>query len=141
MTLEQAGALVGDVVMKASTRAFKIDFTEDLGNFSIVPQGDVDSTSFVSTLNIVKAKINKTILGFQNAAAGRKMFFIVEDENGTYYLMGNKKRGCTFVAGGDGNVTGTTASDRNQASVQFTYRSKGAYVYEGDVEDLLQEQE
>ncbi|HBB00723.1 MAG: hypothetical protein A2W86_11770 [Bacteroidetes bacterium GWD2_45_23] len=135
--LEAAGALVGNLTMKPGTRAFKFKFTEDAGNFSIVPVGEVDGTHFEYNLNIVKARISQTILGFMNAASQRKMFFIVPDENGEYYLMGNKRRGATFVTGGDGAVTGTTASDRNQASMQFRFRTGKALVYTGLVEELL----
>lgn len=137
LSLEEAGALDGDVVMKAGTKAFKLAFTEDVGNFTITTDGEVDGLSVIMTLTIVKAKISKKILGFINAAINRKMFFIVQDENGVRYLMGGKRRGCKFVSGGDGSSTGTTSSDRNQTTLQFTYRSGKALVYEGDTETLL----
>jgi hypothetical protein len=136
-TLEEYGALTGDVVMKPGTRAFHFDFTEDAGNFSMVPDGEVDGMSVNYNLNIVKAKIVKKVLGLMNAAMGRKMFFIVQDENGNYYLMGNKRRGCSFVGGGDGANTGTGSGDRNQTTLQFAFRSGMALIYEGDVEDIL----
>lgn len=136
-SLEAYGALKGDVVMKPGTRAFKFDFTEDAGNFSMVPGGEIDGMSVDYNLNIVKAKIVKKILGLMNAAMGRKMFFIVQDENGNYYLMGSKRRGCSFVGGGDGANTGTKSGDRNQTTLQFSYRAGMALVYEGDTEDLL----
>lgn len=136
-TLEEYGALTGDVVMKPGTRAYTFDFTEDAGNFSMIPEGEVDGISVKYTLNIIKAKIQKKVLGFMNAAMGRKMFFIVQDENGKRYLMGSKKRGCSFVGGGDGANTGTGSGDRNQTTLQFTFRSGMALIYEGDTEDIL----
>lgn len=135
--LDAAGALVGDLVMKEGTRAFTFKFTEDAGNFSIVPAGEIDGAHFIYNLNIVKARISQTILGFMNAASTRKMFFIVPDENGEYYLMGNKRRGATYVTGGDGAQTGTSASDRNQTTMQFQFRSGKALVYNGKTEELL----
>lgn len=135
--LEAAGALVGDITMKPGTRAFKMKFTEDSGNFSIVPVGEIDGAHFEYNLNIVKARISQTILGFMNAASQRKMFFIVPDENGEYYLMGNKRRGASYVTGGDGATTGTTSSDRNQASMQFRFRSGKALVYGGTLDGLF----
>lgn len=137
LSLEEAGALVGDVVMKAGTRAFFFDFTEDAGSFTITTDGETDGVSFIKTLNLVKAKIRKAVLGFMNAAVNRRLFFLVQDMNGVWYLMGDKRRGCTYVTGGDGAVTGTTSSDRNQATMQFTHRSGKALVYEGDTETLL----
>lgn len=139
LTLEEAGALVGDVVMKSGTRAFKIKFTEDVGKLNINPVGEVDGGHFEFTLDIVKAKIAKKVLGFMNAAIKRKMFFIPQDENGQYYLMGNKRRGCTYVTGSDGATTGANSGERNQVSMQFKFRTGNACVYEGDTEDILKE--
>jgi hypothetical protein len=138
MSLEEAATLTGDVVMKDNTRAFTLEFTEDTGSLTINPVGEIDSGQMEYTLTLVKARLAKRVLGFMNAALGRKMFFIVQDENGVYYLMGNRRRGCTFVTGGDGATTGTTSGDRNQASLQFKFRAGRAFVYEGDVEDILE---
>lgn len=137
LAFDAAGTLTGDVVMKTGTRAYKLDFTEDVGHFKMAPVGETDGVHWKYELAIIKAKIQKTILGFANAAAGRKMFFIVEDENGTYYLMSSKHRGASLVTGGDGASTGTGASDRNQISLNFEFRSRKAYTYEGDVETIL----
>jgi len=137
LTLAAAGALVGDVVMKAGTRAFTLDFTEDTGLFKINVVGENDGGHFEYDLTIIKAKIRKIILGFQNASVDRKMFFIVTDENSQTYLMGSKTRGCGLQTGGDGNTTGTTGSDRNQSSLSYKFRTRRALVYEGDTEDLL----
>jgi hypothetical protein len=138
LALEESATLENDVVMKDGTRAFEMEFTEDAGSLTINPVGEIDGGQMEYTLTIVKAKIVKKILGLMNAALGRKMFFIVQDENGLRYLMGNKRRGCTFVTGGDGATTGTTSSDRNQTTLQFKFRSGRAFVYEGDVEDILE---
>ncbi|MDH6355460.1 hypothetical protein M2132_001803 [Dysgonomonas sp. PH5-45] len=139
LTLEEAGALDGDVAMKPGTRAFKIAFTEDVGSLTITTDGETDGMSVIYTLTIIKAKISKQVLGFINAAINRKLFFIPQDENGVRYLMGNKRRGCTFVSGGDGSTTGTTSSDRNQTTLQFTFRAGKALVYEGVTDELLTE--
>lgn len=136
LTLEEAGELTGDLVMKNDTRAFVLDFTEDVGNISFPIVGETDGLHTEYTLNIIKAKIKAKILGFVNAAMDRKMFFVVEDENGNAYLMGNKKRGAILVAG-DGATTGTTSGDRNQTALQFKFRTKKMYIYTGDTEDIL----
>jgi hypothetical protein len=136
LTLENAAKLTGDVVMKPNTRAYELDFTEDVGNFAIAIVGEGDSLHVENTLNIVKAKIKAKILGFMNAAMDRKMFFIIEDENGNNYLMGNSKRGATLAAG-DGATTGTGSGDRNQVALQFKFRAKKALLYVGDTEDIL----
>lgn len=135
LTLEAAGCLVGDLIMKDKKRAFSFDFTADTGNLKIAPGGQVDGISFTYTLTLIKAKISKKVLGFMNASSSKKMFMLVQDENGVWYLLGNARRGVTL--GGDGADTGTGGEDRNQVSVTFTFRDGRALVYEGDTEDLL----
>jgi hypothetical protein len=137
LELEAAAALIGDVAMKPGTRAFYFDFTEDEGSFKLSPTGEVDATSWMYALSLVKAKIQKKVLGFANASQTRKMFFIVEDENGVRYLMGNKRRGVTLKPGGDGANTGKNGGERNQMTLDFEWRGRKAYVYEGDVDDIL----
>lgn len=137
LTLEQAGVLVGDIVMKEGKRAFTFDFTEETGSLAVAPGGQADSTNFTYTLTLVKAQINKKIFGFMNAALSKKVFMIVKDENGVWYLLGNDRRGVTM--GGEGSTTGTTGEDRNHTTLTFTYRSGMALVYEGDTEDILTE--
>lgn len=136
MTMAAAGALVGDVVMKTGTKAFELDFTEDVGNLKIATVGETDGHHVEYDLSITKAKIASKIFGFMNAAIDRKMFFIVEDENGIRYLLGNSRRGAQLVPG-ESATTGTTGSDRNQVALQFKFRDRKAYTYEGDTEDIL----
>lgn len=136
VSLEAAGVITGDVVMASIAKAFQLYFTEEVGSFSIAPQGDKGNISFLYTLTFINKRIRKKILGFLNAAKNRKMFFIVQDANGTWYLMGDKYRGAMLTAG-EGAVTGTASTDANQVTSVFTYVSPGAYTYEGDTEDLL----
>ena len=135
-TLEEAGVLKGDVVMATGAKAYKLNFTDDTGEFKISPQGEAGGESFLNELTIISARIRKVILGFMNATKGRKMFFIVQDNNGTYYLMGDKHRGAK-LATGDGAATGANATARNQITLKFNYNSPRALVYEGDVANIL----
>lgn len=137
VTLDAAGKLTGDVTMKPGTRAYSLDFTEDVGSFKMSTLGEIDSVHWKYELAIIKAKIAAKILGFANAASSRKMFFIVSDENGVNYLMGNKRRGASMVSGGDGATTGAGSGDRNQIGLNFEFRTRKALVYEGDVEAVL----
>ena len=137
MTLAAAATLTGDVVMKAGTRAFTLDFTEETGNFKINTAGEVDGEYCEYNLEFIKAKITATVLGFMNAALDRKMFFIVPDENGNKYLMGDSRRGASFVPGGDGANTGKGGNDRNQTSMAFKFKRRKAYIYAGDTADVL----
>lgn len=136
VALAAAGALSGDVTMKTGVQAYTFDFGEDKGNFTIAPQGEIGSLSMLYTLTIVSAKIRNTILGFLNAVKNKKMFFIVQDANGEYYLMGDSRR-AAHLNSGDGAATGTAATDANQTTLKFTYVSPRALQYVGDVANLL----
>ena len=120
LSLEEAGTLVGDLVMKESCRAYKMDFTDELAEFKITDQGESGGESFLMDLNIISAKMRKKIFGFENATKGRKMFFIVTDNNGTNYLMGDKRRGA-LRASGDGATTGASSTARNQNTLHYTF--------------------
>ena len=80
--------------------------------------------------------MRKKIFGFENATKGRKMFFIVTDNNGTNYLMGDKRRGA-LRASGDGATTGASSTARNQNTLHYTFTAPRKCVYEGDTEDIL----
>lgn len=136
MTLDEAGTWKGDVAMKPGCRAYKLDFTDELAEFKITDQGEVGGESFLYDLNIIAAKMRKKIFGFENATKGRKMFFIVTDNNGTQYLMGDKRRGAVR-ASGDGSTTGSSSTARNQQSLRYTFTCPRKLVYEGDTEALL----
>lgn len=135
--MEAAGVLSDDLVMAQGSQAYTLEFNEEVGSFQIAPQGDKGNLSFLYTLTFINKRIRAKILGFLNAAKNRKMFFIVQDNNGTWYLMGDKYRGAMLSAG-DGAVTGTVSTDSNQVTSVFTYVSPGAYVYTGDTEEILE---
>ena len=129
LTMENGGKLTTALVMKATKAAYYFDFTDEVGSFSIAPQGDKGNISFLYQLTIINKRIRAMILGFMNAAKNRKMFFLVQDNNGTWYLMGDSRRGAMLVAS-DGAVTGTTPSDANQTTLTFQYVSPRALTYE-----------
>ena len=136
LSLEEAGTLVGDLVMKEGRRAYKMDFTDDLAELKITDQGETGGESSLMDLNIISPKMRKKVFGFENATKGRKMFFIVTDNNGTNFLMGDKRRGA-MRASGDGATTGTGSSGRNQSTLHYTFATPIKCVYEGDMEDIL----
>lgn len=137
ISLEAAGTLVGDLVMKTGCRAYKFDFTDDTGSFTIKPQGEKGGESFIETLMFIAQKIRKILLGFMNATKGRKIFFLVKDNNGQWYLMGDQDHGAMLVADSEGANTGAAYTERNHVGLTFTYNTPRAFVYEGDTEDIL----
>lgn len=136
LSLDAAGVWVGDVVMKTGKNAFVFDFTEDTGELKISDQGEIGGESFLYDLTIIRAKMSKKLFGLENATKGEKMFFIVQDNNGTYYLLGDKRLAAKKVSG-DGSTSGANPTTRNQNALHFTYTCPRKLVYEGDVDDIL----
>lgn len=136
LTLDLAGTLTGDVVMKEGCKAYKMEFTDELSEFKITDQGESGGESYLYDLNVISAKMRKKIFGFENATKGRKMFFIVQDNNDTKYLMGDKRRGA-MRSSGDGSTTGASSTARNQNTLHYTFTAPRKCVYEGDTEALL----
>ena len=137
ISFDDAGVLADDLVMADGTCAYTLEFNDEVGSFQIAPQGDKGNISFLYTLTFINKRIRDKVLGFLNAAKNRKMFFIVQDNNGNWYLMGDKLRGA-MLAPSDGAVTGTATTDSNQVTSTFTYVSTGAYRYDGDTEEILE---
>lgn len=135
-TLEAAGVLEGDLVMKEGKKAYKFEFQDGTSEFKITEQGEAGGKSFLYEFSYVAPKLRKKLLGFANAVKDRKMFLIVKDNNGKYYLMGDKDRGAMRVED-DGMTTGAGATARNQASFKFQYTGAKALEYEGDVDNIL----
>ena len=136
MDFETAGAWNGNVVMKQGKSAFKLRYTDQTGVLTMTDQGEVGGESVLYQLDIIRAKISKLILGFQNATRGRKLFFIVTDKNGISYLMGDKNNAALKVAA-DASSTGTTPTDRNGVPLRFTYSCPRNLVYAGDKVNIL----
>lgn len=136
MDFETAGAWSGNVVMKQGKSAFKLRYTDQTGVLTMTDQGEVGGESVLYQLDIIRAKISKLILGFQNATRGRKLFFIVTDKNGISYLMGDKNNAALKVAA-DASTTGTTPTDRNSVPLRFTYSCPRNLVYTGDKVNIL----
>lgn len=136
MSLEEAGAWDGDVVMKAGTCAHKLVFTDDSGELTITDQGEVGGESCLYELNITRAKMSKVIFGFENATRGRRLGLIVTDKNGERYLFGDKLNAARRVAA-DASTTGKAGTDLNKVPMKFTYACPRKLMYTGDVENIL----
>jgi len=136
MSLDEAGAWNGDLVMKAGCRAYKFTFTDEEGSLSITDQGETGGESCLYELAVVRSKMTQTIFGFENATRGRRMFFIVTDKNGNKYLLGDKLTAARRVAA-DATTTGTKSADRNQVPLKFTYVCPRKLMYTGDTENIL----
>lgn len=136
MSMEEAGKWKGELAMKQGKCLYEMHFTDETGNLVITDQGEKGGESFLYDLNIVRAKINAELAGFENAVKGRNLVIIAQDRNGIKYLMGDELSPALKVAG-DGSNTGTTGTDRNQTTLKFQYACPRKLVYEGDLDSLL----
>ncbi len=136
LTLEAAGKWAGELAMKTGKRAFRMEFTDENGEFTMTDQGEAGGESVLYQLDIVRAKINSVILGFMNATRGRKMFFIVTDRNGTKYLMGDAINAAKRIAG-DAVTSGKATTDLANVPLRFTYVCPRNLIYAGSTDGLL----
>jgi hypothetical protein len=134
--IEVDGLLVGDLIMKAGKKAFTFYSTDDTSELKMNPVGEVDGKSFEMVLTIFNPGLKKKILGFMNAAKNENLFFIVQDSDGQYYLLGDSLRAAKFDSGEVG--TGKATSDRKGATLTFKFKSNNLRVYAGDVTSLLE---
>lgn len=129
---EQA-VLVGDLQMKSGKKMFEMYITDDTGEFKIEPVGEVDGKSFVERLSFFHPGLSSKILGFMNAAKNENLVFIVPDNNGNHYLMGDALRPAIFSASPDGVSTSKETAGRRGASMEFTYKTSNVYLYDGSI--------
>ena len=132
-TLETAAVLTGDLTMKAGKRMFSLYITDDTGEFTIEPVGEIDGKSFVEHLSFFHPGLQKKIAGFINAAKNENLVFIVKDSDGQTYLMGDSLRPAVFAGAPDGFGTGKETAARKGISMEFTYKTANLYVYTGTV--------
>lgn len=131
--LETLGELTGDLIMKEGKRMFPLYITDDTGEFKIEPVGEKDGKSFVEHLTLFHPGLLKKILGFINATKNENMVFVVPDNNGQLFLMGDALRPATLESGGDGMGTGKTTADRRGIGMEFTYKTSNVYAYKGSI--------
>lgn len=132
-TLEELGALTGNVTMKDGKRMFSMYITDDTGEFQIEPVGEKDGKSFVLHLRLFHPGLKEKILGFINAVKNENMVFIVPDNNGQMFLMGDELRPATFEGPGDGAGTSKETAGRRGIGMEFTYKCSNVYAYKGTV--------
>lgn len=136
LTMTEAGKLTGDLTLKSGCRAYKLEFTEYSGEFTMTDQGERGGENVLMQLTINPGKIRKEILGFMNATRGRRMFFITTDNHGNHYVMGDDTV-AAYRTAGDPAKTGAGATDLNTAPLAFQFEALMGCIYEGDVESLL----
>jgi len=127
------GALTGDVIMKPGKKMFAMYLTDDTGEFRIEPVGEPDGKSSVLRLLFFHPGLGEKILGYLNATKNENMVFIVPDNNGAKFLMGDELRPAFFVGGGDGQGTGKETAARRGIGFEYAYKTANVYQYKGAI--------
>ena len=133
VTLDAAGTLTGDILMKAGKRMWKMYITDDTGEYKMELVGEVDGHSFVNHLSLFHPGLQETILGFMRAAKNENLVFIVIDSDGQKYVMGDALRPAVLAGSPDGAGTGKTTAARKGISMEFTYKTNNQFVYKGNL--------
>jgi hypothetical protein len=131
--LEDLALLTGDIAMNTGKRMWELYLTDETGEFKIEMVGEKDGKSFVEHLSLFHPGLTKKVIGFINSAKNANLVFIVEDGSGQLYLMGDAGTPATLAASPDGIGTGKATADRRGASLEFTWKTCNAYVYEGEI--------
>lgn len=132
-TVAENGVLTGDLTMKPGKRMFELYITDDTGEFEIEPVGEKDGKSFVLHLRLFHPGLKDRILGFINAAKNDNLVFVVPDNNGHKFLMGDSLRPATYEGADENSGTGKETAGRRGIGMHFTYKSSNAYNYVGNV--------
>jgi len=132
-SLEENAVLTGELAMKPGKRLFRLYITDDTGEFLIEPVGEIDGKSFVEHLTLFSPGLQKTLLGFMNAAKNENLVFIVKDSDGQTYIMGDNLRPAVYAGAPDGFGTGKETAARKGVSMEFTYKTANVYVYTGTI--------
>jgi hypothetical protein len=132
-TLEALGTLTGDITMKPGKRMFEMYVTDDTGEFKIETVGELDGKSFVMHLSLFNPGLKPKLLGLLNSVKNDNLVFIVPDNNGQKYLMGDAIRAAVFTGSPDGAGTGKETASRRGISMEFVYKTSNVYVYQGSV--------
>ncbi|MGV8828240.1 MAG: hypothetical protein ACWA6U_07950 [Breznakibacter sp.] len=133
LTLEASATLTGDLAMNTGTRFFEMYITDDTGELELEPVGEKDGKSWVMHLRMFHPGLQKKVLGFINAAKNDNLVFVAEDNNGNRFLLGSAGRPATYETSPDGVGTQKETSGRPGVSMEFTFKTKNLYHYDGAV--------
>lgn len=129
--LEDLGKLQGDIVMKPGTKFFELYLTDDTGELEFETVGEKDGKSFVIHLRLFHPGLRAKILGFINATKNENLVFIVPDNNGQFFLMGDALRPATLEGPDTGAGTSKETAGRRGIGMEFTYKTSNLYEYTG----------
>ena len=108
----------------SKVQVYKYDLVTDLSNFTTAIEADkaTGSVMYNQTLNVVLHKVVAADLYQLGLIAKNRAQIFVQDSNDNVFLMGLED-GC-YLTGGDTIATGTSRSDMNGLTLNFTAKEK-----------------
>ncbi|MEG0796802.1 MAG: hypothetical protein RR397_09925 [Odoribacter sp.] len=132
MSLEKMGELAGDLILKTGKKLFSFYITDDQGKLDFEGVGEKDGKSFVEKLRIYNPGLQSKLLGFINLSKNESMVFLVPDNNGNHFLMGDPLR-AAILDSIDGMTTGQKTDELSGAGLVFTYKTANIFRYVGKI--------
>lgn len=81
----------------------------------------------MSLTKIFQKTLRFRLLSFQN------LVFVVIDNDGQKYIMGDELRPAVYAGSPDGLGTGKDVAARKGMSFEFTYKTSNIYAYTGNI--------
>jgi len=108
----------------SKVQVYKYDLVTDLSNFTTAIEADkaTGSVMYNQTLNVVLHKVVAADLYQLGLIAKNRAQIFVQDSNDNVFLMGLED-GC-YLTGGDTIATGTSRSDMNGLTLNFTAKER-----------------
>ena len=108
----------------SKVQVYKYDLVTDLSNFTTAIEADkaTGSVMYNQTLNVVLHKVVAADLYQLGLIAKNRAQIFVQDSNDNVFLMGISD-GC-YLTGGDTIATGTSRSDMNGLTLNFTAKER-----------------
>lgn len=132
MTLTKMGELNGDLKMKADKFLHRLYITDGEGKLDFEGVGETDGKSFVVKLRIYHPGLNPKFFGLINLAKNENLVFIVPDNNGGLFLLGDEMRAAVLDSI-DGLTTGQKTEERPGGGLVFSYKTANIYRYKGSI--------
>lgn len=135
-TLEQMGELSGNVVMKAGKAFRKFYVTDDEGKLDFEGVGEKDGKSFVLKLRMYSPGLTGKVMGLLNLIKNESLVFIVPDNNGNHFVLGDELRPATLDSI-EAMTTGQKTEERPGVGMIFAYKTANVYRYKGNIPIII----
>jgi len=128
--------LTAPMEMLMGKACFKFYSTDETAELVISEVGDTDGISTLVSLTCFHPGLSANLLGFINSAKNEDLVIFAQDQEGQWFLLGDKDRPAKYKSGGKGG-SGAKAADRKGKTLEFTYSCNAPQIYVSDPQLLL----